>query len=335
MVTDEPLEAVRTLRIYRASRRCLAGPAAEFTPGQGDRLPTLIKRAGGSLLRRATDSGRKGRGRVVVLVYHSVHRTQPNTNTKPEMFKDHIEWLTDCCEVVPLAEIPERATAASGSRPCVAITFDDGFANNYEHALPVLLDHGVAATFFITTGLVNGDERVTARFSRLLGIAQDEVRGLSWRQLQEMRAEGMSIGAHTVTHPNLGELGPDDTRRELELSKRELEDRLGSTVRSFAYPFGKPKHHFTETTIRQVQELGFSHAVAVHHRGVLPGDRRFCIPRFAIADEDIAGLSRKVTGKADGVGIWQQVAPRWLSHFVSMSNSFRGEQSFLDSKDAD
>ena len=305
------------------------------TKSQGNQLPRLIRQAGESLLRRAAESGREGRSRVVVLVYHSVRPTQLNTNTKPEMFKKHIEWLTENCEIIPLAEVPDKAKAAGGSRPCVAITFDDGFANNYERALPVLLDHGVEATFFITTGLVNGDERVAARFSRLLGIEKDDVKGLSWGQLQEMQAAGMSIGAHTVTHPNLGDLGPDDTRRELELSKLELEDRLGVAVRSFAYPFGKPKHHFTETTIGQVQETGFSLAVAVHHRGVLPGDRRFCIPRFAIAEDDIAGLSRKIHGNADGVGIWQQVAPRWLSHLVSRSHSVRGELSLIDSKEAD
>jgi peptidoglycan/xylan/chitin deacetylase (PgdA/CDA1 family) len=230
--------------------------------------------------------------------------------------------------------VPDQAHANDASRPCVAITFDDGFANNHENALPILLDHGVTATFFITTGLVNADERVSARFSRLLSIEREHVRGLSWSQVQELQAEGMSIGAHTVTHPNLRVLAPADANREIELSKLELEDRLGVAVRGFAYPFGKPKHHFTETTIRQVEDSGFSHAVAVHFRGVSPGSQHYRIPRFSVAHDDVTRLSRKVRGREDGLGVWQQTAPRWLSHLVSPSHSFGGEMSLIESPEA-
>jgi len=78
----------------------------------------------------------------------------------------------------------------------------------------ILLDHGVPATFFITTGLVDADERVTERFTRLLRMDAADVDGLSWNQFREFQAEGMAIGAHTVSHPNLFAREPAAARRE-------------------------------------------------------------------------------------------------------------------------
>ena len=286
-------------------------------------------RASRSFLRLRARPGFQCDSRVAVLAYHSIHPAQERASTTPEAFKSHVRWLTENCTVIPLAEVRDKAHAKDVGRPSVAITFDDGFADNYDHALPILLDHGLPATFFITTGLVNGDERVAERFSRLLRMDLADVEGLSWSQVREIQAEGMAIGAHTVTHPNLVALEPAAAKREIEVSKLELEDRLGVAVEVFAYPFGKPKHHFTDTTIRLVQDSGFSNAVAVHHRAVSSEDRRYCIPRFAVANDGISLLARKVRGEKDGLGVWQQTAPRWLSHFVSPSHSFRGETSLM------
>ncbi len=169
----------------------------------------------------------------------------------------------------------------------------------------------------------------------MLEIDTEDATGLSWGQVREMQAEGMSIGAHTVTHPNLEELEPPIARREIEQCKQELEERLGIEVPAFAYPFGKPKHHFSRNTIQLVSDSGYSFAAAVHFRGVRSEGPQFAMPRFAIGQDDVDDLRRKVLGERDGVGIWQQAAPRWLSHRLSTGHSFRGEVSLLESPDPD
>jgi peptidoglycan/xylan/chitin deacetylase (PgdA/CDA1 family) len=273
--------------------------------------------------------------RVVVLLYHSVHPSPGPASTTPEEFRAHLSWLTEHCRLISLERTLEAVPASDDPRPSVAITFDDGFANNHEYALPSLVDHGVPATFFLTTGLINGDARVALRFSRMLGVNPEDVKGLSWGQVLELQAEGLAIGAHTVTHPNLAQLDPATASREIEVCKHELEDRLGVEVSAFAYPFGKPKHHFSWTTIDQVQEGGYSLAVTVNHRGVKQDEPRFSIPRFAVAHDNVDFLKAKVQGERDGLGVWQQTAPRWLSNLASPDHSFSGELSLLDTPDSD
>lgn len=282
-----------------------------------------------ALLRYSAHTRVDAERRVVVLVYHSVHPNGSHSNTVPELFRLHLAWLQENCEVVPLRGIAAAWASEPQARPRVAITFDDGFAATYDHALPALVEYDIPATFFLTTGLLNGGERVLERFSRLLSADREVVLGLTWSQVGEFLDQGMNIGAHTVTHPNLATLAPSAARTEIESGKLELEDRLGIEVTEFAYPFGKPKHHFTAATVQAVRQSGLEMAVAVHHRGVRPSDGPFRIPRFAADGDDIRSLRRKVFGDSDGFGVWQEISPRWLSHAVSPSRSHYEEASLL------
>jgi len=78
--------------------------------------------------------------RRVILCYHSVHATTPFASVSPAVFADHLDWLTDNCDVVPLVDI--RDGAAQSQRPRVAITFDDGYLDNFVHAFPMLARAG-------------------------------------------------------------------------------------------------------------------------------------------------------------------------------------------------
>jgi len=125
------------------------------------------------------------------------------------------------------------AIAASGRRGCslgeaarengaerVAITFDDGTAGHYEHALPELTARGMTATFFVTTSWVGRPGYVT------------------WDQLREMRAAGMEIGSHTRTHPFLSELDAAGVEREAGGARAEIDAALGQETTALALPGG-------------------------------------------------------------------------------------------------
>jgi peptidoglycan/xylan/chitin deacetylase (PgdA/CDA1 family) len=199
----------------------------------------------------------------------------------------------------------------------VALTFDDGYADNYDFALPLLQSRRIPATFFVTAGLLERDPAVVARMQTLRRSTCEDVRPLEWAQVKAMSAAGMEIGAHTYSHPNLAGLSRMKAWDELRRSKHIVEDRLGDKVRSMAYPFGKPGRHFTRETESLVEELGYEYACAVLFRSVRAADSRFAIPRLFVTRDSVTALRDKVLGAWDLIGTWQEQCPMWLARLVS------------------
>ena len=255
--------------------------------------------------------------RVVVLCYHSIHPSLPFASATPELFRQHLRWLCAHCEVVPLRALRAYASRASGTEPVVAITFDDGYEDNYTYAFPLLKEAGTAATVFLTTGLIGSDPGVIRTFCDLYDVPPELVAGLSWPQIHEMRGGGVEFGAHTHTHPNLSFIGPATASTEIRTSTDILEEHLQEPIVSFAYPFGKPGIHFDAATVGVVAALGFECAVTVHYRGVRAGDSPLRIPRFAVTNDSLDVLAGKVYGKLDVLGLWQQWAPSALARLIA------------------
>ena len=130
----------------------------------------------------------------------------------------------------------------------VVVTFDDGYADNYTHAYPVLQQQAIPATIFLVSGYV--------------GLAnkwdeQNQLAGrplMSWSQIQEMMGQGVQIGAHTCTHPVLTAIPSNRAEEEIALSRKQLEDRLGAPVEVFAYPYGE----YDSSVQAMVQRSGFA-----------------------------------------------------------------------------
>src|SRR5205809_2006127 len=139
-------------------------------------------------------------GRRVILCYHSIHPTNSFRSASPALFAKHLQWLKKHCELVSLKALLEsREEGTAPSRPRVAITFDDGYCDNYEHAFPLLQKYGTPAAFFLTVGFLERADEVNMR----LNVKPEDLQPLTWEQVREMRRAGMEFGVHTYSHSTL------------------------------------------------------------------------------------------------------------------------------------
>jgi peptidoglycan/xylan/chitin deacetylase (PgdA/CDA1 family) len=149
------------------------------------------------------------------------------------------------------------------SRPIV-ISFDDGWAEQYTVAFQILKKHHLIGSFFV--------------YTRPLDHAQY----MSWTQLQEMSVAGMDIEAHTLTHPHLRELAPDEAMREISESKKALEARLGKPVVAFSYPFGE----YNASIVDMLKRAGFASAVTLAAGFNQRADELFTLHRIRVSYRD-------------------------------------------------
>jgi peptidoglycan/xylan/chitin deacetylase (PgdA/CDA1 family) len=119
-------------------------------------------------------------------------------------------------------------------------------------------------------------------------LTEDELRELAGGELVE-------IGAHTLTHPVLADLAPDQQQHEIRGSKRRLEALTGKNITSFAYPYGK-KNHYTRRTVTTVEANGFACACSNFGGLVTRSSNRFTLPRFQPMDWDGDQFAEVVEG---------------------------------------
>lgn len=213
--------------------------------------------------------------RVPILMYHEL-AARPLLDRRlavdPKSFADQVEYLHRCgYKTMTARGLAEALKGADRQLPdkTVVLTFDDGFADFYEVALPLLTRYGFTATVFVTTGWVAGSTRNHGPGAGML----------SWRQIEEVAAAGVEIGAHSVSHPELDQLASAQLSRELAAAKHALEDRLGGAVTGLAYPFGYSNRQVRETAAA----VGYEYACAVGNRLAGPSADQFALPRLTIA----------------------------------------------------
>jgi peptidoglycan/xylan/chitin deacetylase (PgdA/CDA1 family) len=205
--------------------------------------------------------------RVPILMYHSVRDNPPPETAplavSPAVFADQMSLLRDR----GFTPVPLGATELPAKPIC--ITFDDGYADFHTHALPVLEAHGFTATVFVTTGWLDDAGADAA------GRPLDQM--LTWAHVREVAEHDIDVAAHSHSHPQLDQLGDEALRDELTRSRSQLEDRLGTSVRTMAYPYG-----YSSARVRRAVELaGYSSAYAVENRIAQAGDR-YAIPRLTV-----------------------------------------------------
>jgi peptidoglycan/xylan/chitin deacetylase (PgdA/CDA1 family) len=163
-----------------------------------------------------------------VLYYHRVGPFRPGAerkmNVTPETFRKHMRYL----RWRKYAFVTLDEAMAAPAKKSVAVTFDDGYRDLMEHALPLLDEMRIPATFFIVAGAVGKTD----------AWYRAEERIMEWDDVRELLKRGHAVGSHTMTHAPLTKIAAGDARREIAESKRVLEDKLGAPMRHFAYPQG-------------------------------------------------------------------------------------------------
>ena len=156
----------------------------------------------------------------------------------------------------------------------VILTFDDGYDGMYDYAFPMLKQRGMVGTFFIITDFVGRPGYLT------------------WGQIAEMDAAGMSFGAHSLTHPDFTKIGPAELRRQLIDPKQVLEEHLGHPIRFLAYPSGK----YNAATIVASKAAGYVAAVTVIHGLTHPASSAFELTRVRAHGADtVPALTARLT----------------------------------------
>ncbi|MVZ91666.1 polysaccharide deacetylase family protein [Microbacter sp. ANSKLAB05] len=212
-----------------------------------------------------------------VLLYHSVTDSPTPGFEKftvhPHQFESHLDCLLeDDRLVMSLGEI--AAHMRSGTplpEGAMAVTFDDGLADFARHAWPRLRVRAMPTTLYPVAGLI-GD-----RSSWLPGEA-GRMRMLTADELSELADDGVEIGAHSMTHPQLDLVPLARARQEIVESKDVLEQMLGRPVTTFAYPHG----HHTRAVKELVAEAGYRSAAAVRDMFSHERDDVFAIARLTV-----------------------------------------------------
>jgi len=306
-------------------------------------------------------------GRLTVLSYHRINNPEatgfdtfkPVVSATPQNFSHQMDTISRNYNVVSVSEVIAWLKGDSRlPRYPALITFDDGYADNYEHAFPVLQARGIPAVIFLTTNIIGSVQPffwdrvayalyytplqradlpglgvrewcdVAAREATMqawidalksvseeardeimagvedllqLQIPEDAFAGLhlSWDQVREMHTAGITMGAHTVSHPNLANLSQMQVMQELTRSRMQIEREIKAPVVSFAYPYGL-KENYNHQAVQTVIEAGFDIAFSLE-----PGipslkqvkQNPFCIQRVFLSHHDHpARFAAKLSG---------------------------------------
>ncbi len=203
----------------------------------------------------------------LILAYHSIsaHR-RDNLAVRVADFEHQLAWLhRQGYRSITLAEYMNQAIER-GER-VVIITFDDGYADNYTLAFPILKRYGFVATIFLVSDFVDTDHVFSWDAPKITSQRDAHFyRLLTWEQVQEMAAYGIEFGSHTCTHPELTKVSAKECSEEIVRSRADLQARLGGDVVSFCYPRGD----LDTDVIQTVEQAGYRCAVVTPKRVDIP-----------------------------------------------------------------
>jgi peptidoglycan/xylan/chitin deacetylase (PgdA/CDA1 family) len=204
---------------------------------------------------------------IPVLNYHSIGVTPGNTLVlDPKKLIRQMEFLADqgyspltLSDFILLLEKKKSAPA----KP-VLLTFDDGYIDNFEQAMPILKRHGFPATIFVSPGSIGLEGKV------------------NWKQLKEMHEAGWDVQPHGMTHPHLTELTAAEQKEEITQSRRQIEQQLGTKADIFCYPFGE----FNKQTLTILKEEGFRYAFTIRQGRTTSSQDPLHLKRIYVNSED-------------------------------------------------
>ncbi len=194
---------------------------------------------------------------ALVLGYHTVSTTWDNSvAVRPDDLRAQLELLT----AAGYRAVTIREAVEQPQRHTVALTFDDGFLAVHELALPLLEEFGMVATVFVPTSFVcAGRELSWDGYEGPRRGPGREMAAMTWEHLHDLSAHGWEVASHTRTHPHLPRLDDATLAEELQRSREECSDAIGTACTSIAYPYGEVDERVREATA----SAGYLAAVAL------------------------------------------------------------------------
>ncbi len=231
---------------------------------------------------------------ISVLMYHSVGSGSVFSVDNAE-FRRQIDYLVKSYKVITLKEVSEFL---EGKRilpkKSVAITFDDGYLDNYCNAYPYLRKLNVPITIFLATDFVQ----------KSMQLGELHLPMLSWKEIKEMNTGLVSFGSHTASHPDLSQIDFLDAASEISRSKAEIEETIGTCVDSLAYPSGR----YNSRIVALAGNKGFS--IAFGGGGTIRKDaNKFAVPRVEVK-------------RATGHLMFKVRLTKALDWYIAMHNAF-------------
>jgi peptidoglycan/xylan/chitin deacetylase (PgdA/CDA1 family) len=284
VVADWPISRMHD-RLEQILEQLAGAPSLALKPRAYYAAKHVVQR---TRARRATAPDWSG---LRVLAYHRVTDARDELATTPARFAAQMHALRAAdAEIVSLEEGLRRLAAGGVAERLVAVTFDDGYADVAEHAVPVLAELGIPATIYVASAVSDGAARFTWYREQPALLQVDELRGLAAGGL-------VAVGAHTRTHPSLPQLDDARARREILDGRAELEAWLGRPVTTFAYPAGRLSPRDREL----VRDAGFLGGLTCEP-GVNTGttDRAALHRTLIDRRDDLAAFHDKLAGRLDG-----------------------------------
>ncbi len=238
-------------------------------------IKTLLgKAAHASGLDRATFADR---GTIVLF-----HRVDDRLKEDPiscgvDEFRAYCRYFARYFDVISLDEMLRRTAAGERLNRTLTITFDDGYLDNATTAAPILAEHGLTATFYISSDFIGSHHKCW--WDQHLPFTPE---WMSWDDVRGLRDAGFSIGGHTASHVDLGAVDAATAKFEIERCKAHLEDELRQPITQFSFPYGR-RENIRPDTLALVKAAGFSSCVSAFGGLVTHADDLFEIPREPIS----------------------------------------------------
>ncbi len=211
-----------------------------------------------------------------VLFYHRVADSLPNPwSMSCRKFQQQVDFCRDRFDLISLAELQRRSRMGASDRPSVTFTFDDGYAENCQFAIPLLIRHQIPCTYFVSLDHVLRARPFDHDLERGVALAVNTI-----DELKSMADGGIEIGLHTRDHFDFSR--PVTSRQiheQITKAAAELADRIGRPIRYFAFPYGLRKHLHPEV-IDAIRDAGMDGYCSAYGAYNFPGDDPFHIRRI-------------------------------------------------------
>ena len=221
------------------------------------------------------------RDTAVVVAFHRVQNTSTNEGgltVAVATFERYCRFFRNYFDVVSLSEIVSKLERRQSLSRQLAITFDDGYLDNYTNAAPILERLSLPATFFVVSRWIG--TTIVPRWDRMAGVRHP---WMNWGQVRSLAQRGFEIGAHTQNHVNLGVVSDAEAEAEIAGARIDLERELHAPVQLFAFPYGS-RENIRRVTPDIVRRAGFRCCCSCYGGAVTPRTDPFSLRRVPIND---------------------------------------------------